>query len=114
MVEELNVKQNVKALTHLIQIVRYAFGKIETLSSLLNGYTQRFNLYCGQVQRELSDAQIDIMRQIAEYVVSEGSFTITELNGFDTELWKKGITVFGVRDLESEIQTLSRFILKVA
>lgn len=113
-VEELDVKQNVKALTHLIQLVRYAYGKTTNLVSLFSGYTQRFNLYCGQAQRTLTDAQKEVMRQIAEYVVNEGSFNIMELNSFDTELWKRGVTTFGAKDLASEIQTLSRFILKVA
>lgn len=113
-VEELDIKQNVRALTHLIQLVRFAFGKTENLTSLFGGYTQRFNLYCGQVQRTLNDTQKEVMRQIAEYVINEGSFSVIELSNFDTDLWRKGIANFGARDLASEIHTLSRFILKVA
>ena len=53
-VEDLDVKQNIKALTHLIQLVRYAYKKTDNLKSLLKGYSQRFTLYCGQAQRPLS------------------------------------------------------------
>lgn len=112
-VEQLDVKQNVNALTHLIQLARYAFRKNTNLSSLYTGFSQRFNLYCGQAQRSLSDDQVAVMKQIADYIVSDGSFSIIELNAFDTELWKKGVTCFR-KGFASELQTLSRFILKVA
>lgn len=36
-VEDLDVKQNIKALTHLIQLVRYAYKKTDNLKSLLKG-----------------------------------------------------------------------------
>ena len=56
------------------------------------------------------------MRQIAVYVVNEGAFSLPELNSFDTDLWRRGITGFGnnPKALTAEIQQLSRFILKVA
>lgn len=37
-VDDLDVKTNVNALTNLIQIVRYAYGKNQKLTSLINGY----------------------------------------------------------------------------
>ena len=115
-VEEFDKKQNVNALTNLIQLVRFAYGRTAELSSLFTGYLQRFNLYCGQVQRTLTDEQKEIMRQIAVYVVNEGAFSLPELNSFDTDLWRRGITGFGnnAKVLSVEIQQLSRFILKVA
>lgn len=115
-VEDFDKKQNVNALTNLIQLVRFAYGRTAELSSLFTGYGQRFNLYCGQVQRTLTDEQKEIMRQIAVYVVNEGAFSLPELNSFDTDLWRRGITGFGnnPKMLASEIQQLSRFILKVA
>ena len=113
-VDDFDIKQNVKALTHLIQIVRYAYKKVSTLTSLFVGYTQRFNLYCGQVQRQLSDEQRDIMQQIAEFVVSEGALTLPELNDYYPDLWRQGITSFGAKAFNQEMQTLSKFILKAA
>lgn len=114
-VEELNLKQNINALTHLIQIARYVYGKQTTLSSLFGGYLQRFNLYCGQAQRVLTETQKEVMKQIAEYIVGEGAFDLNELNQFDPELWKKSITSFGNAVIfANELQKLSRFILKAA
>ena len=54
------------------------------------------------------------MQQIAEYIINDGAITVMELNETDTELWKKAVKSFGGKTLASEIQTLSKFILKVA
>jgi len=113
-VETLDGKTNVNALTNLIQIVRYAYKKNQKLTSLINGYAQRFSLYCGQNQRVLSEEQKDIMQQIADYIINDGAISVMELNETDTELWKKAVKSFGGATLTSEIQTLSKFILKVA
>lgn len=112
-VEKPDVK-HLTALTHLIQIVRFAYRKSMTLTSLFGVYLSRFNLYCGQAQRELTADQKEVMKQIAAYIVSEGAITMAELNKADTDLWRRGINNFGAQNLTAEIQTLSRFILKAA
>lgn len=113
-VEVLDGKANVNALTNLIQIVRYAYKKNQKLTSLINGYAQRFSLYCGRAQRVLTEDQKDIMQQIAEYIINDGAISVMELNEIDTELWKRAVKSFGGTTLAGEIQTLSKFILKVA
>ncbi|MBR0158230.1 MAG: type I restriction endonuclease subunit R, partial [Clostridia bacterium] len=113
-VDELDVKHNVNALTNLIQLVRYAFGKSDRLSSLRGSFASRFNLYCGQTQRELTAEQQEIMRQIATYVVDEGSITLKELNETDTDLWRRGIIAFTAPVLALEMSKLSKMILKAA
>ena len=113
-VDELDTKSNVNALTNLIQIVRYAYGKNSRLTSLLPGFTQRFNLYVGQKQRELTTDQIEIMRQIAEYIVNDGAITIKELNEIDTDLWRRGVVSFKPQVLASEMQAVSGIIMRAA
>ncbi len=113
-VDELDMKTNVNMLTNLIQIVRYAYKKNQKLSSLLKGYAQRFNLYCGQAQRELSEDQKEIMRRIADYVIHGGAISVMELNEIDTDLWRKGVTRFGASTLGEEMQVMSKFLLKAA
>ena len=115
-VDELNKKQNVNALTNLIQLVRFAFKKNLVLTSLFGGYMQRFNLYCGQAQRELTEEQKEVMKQIAEYIVSDGAFDLQQLNQFDADLWRRAILRFNSQAtvLAGELNTLSKFILKVA
>ena len=113
-VDELDVKTNVNALTNLIQIVRYAYKKNQKLTSLINGYAKRFALYCGQQQRVLTEDQVGIMKQVAEFVINDGAISVKELNEIDTDLWRKGVTSFGGKVLAEEMQALSRFLLKVA
>lgn len=113
-VDELDMKANFNALTNLIQIVRFAYHKNQKLTALIKGYTQRFNLYCGQAQRTLSDDQIEIMRQIAEFVINDGAITAMELNEIDTDLWRRGITSFTAPVFNDKIQTMSRFLLRAA
>ena len=113
-VDDLDTKQSIKALTHLIQLVRYAYKKSDKLVSLIKGYSQRFNLYCGQAQRKLTEDQKEIMKQIADYIIEEGSISTTELNSYDTDLWRRAVKSFGIPALTQEIIKLSKFILKAA
>ena len=113
-VDELNVKTNFNALTNLIQIVRFAYQKNQRLTSLINGYASRFSLYCGQAQRVLTKDQQEIMKQIAEFVINDGAISVKELNEIDADLWRQGINSLGAKTLAEEMQTLSRFLLKVA
>ncbi|MBQ6263999.1 MAG: DEAD/DEAH box helicase family protein [Clostridia bacterium] len=113
-VDEFNAKENAAVLTDLIQIVRFAFkinSKLVRLQSLFN---TRFNLYCGQKQRNLTENQIAVMRQIADYIASEGAITVNELNSVDADLWRKGIMNFGKETFEAETVLLSKFLLRVA
>lgn len=114
-VNELDAKKNAKALTNLIQLVRYAYKKNPNLTSLLKGYSQKFTLYCGQAQRTLTDNQKDIMKQIADYVINDGYINAGELHEVDTDLWRKAVKSFGTaKVLNAEIETLSKFLLRVA
>ena len=110
-VEDYDTQHNSNALTHYIQISKYAYKKSEKLCSLHSGYASRFNLYCGSSKRVLSDEQTNVMREIAEYVVNEGSITPMELHSFEPDLWKKAITSFKA-DLSAEMITLSKFMLR--
>ena len=74
-VDDYDTKHNPNAVTNLLQIVRYAFRKTNRLSSLYGNFARRFNLYCGQAQRELSQEQKNIMRSISEY---SGSIKIVQ------------------------------------
>lgn len=113
-VDELDTKANVNALTNLIQIVRYAYKRNQELSSLFTGYAQRFNLYCGQAQRNLTDPQKELMRQIADFVINDGALSVMELNEVDTDLWRRGVTLFGMQTLAAEMLAMAQILLKAA
>ena len=107
-------QDHAKALTNLIQIVRFAYRKTPQLTSLIVGYSKRFSLYCGQNQRILTPDQVEIMRQIAEYIIKDGAISPVELNEYDQELWKRGIHAMTAPKLKDEMQDLARFILSIA
>lgn len=111
---DLDQKNNVNALTNLIQIVRYAYGKNKLLFSLFGVSMQRFSLYVGSTNHTLTDQQIKIMRKIAEYIVEEGAINSLELNSIDTDLWRNGVSAFGPAVFASEMQMLSKFIIGAA
>lgn len=115
-VDELNSRENVNALTNLIQIVRYAYRKNQKLTSLMNGYASRFSLYCGQMQRDLTPEQQDVMKQIADYVINDGAITPMELNEVASDLWRRAFMELKKSNLKlaDEMNTLSRFILRTA
>ena len=101
-------------LTHLIQLVRYAYKKNNHLKSLIKGYARRFTLYCGQAQRILTVEQQEIMKKIAEYIIEDGAINSIELNEIDTDLWRKAIMNFKQEELNIEMISLSKFILRTA
>ena len=113
-VDELDIKHNVNALTNLIQIVRYAYGKNQKLTSLVVGYAQRFSLYCGQNQRVLTEDQVDIMKSIAEYVINDGAISAPELNSVNTDLWRRGVVSFTAPVLDTEMHIMAKFLLRTA
>ena len=82
--------------------------------AILRHYAQRFNLYCGQAQRVLTDDQREIMRQIAEFVINDGAISVMELNEIDTDLWRRGVLSFTAPVFADELQAMSKILLKAA
>ncbi len=112
-VEELDQKNNLNALTNLIQLVRYAYKKNDRLFSLFGISAQRFELYAGSTNHTLTDEQRTVMSKIAEYIVQDGAIEARDLNEIDTDLWRKGVTSFGAIVFASEMQMLSKYIIGV-
>lgn len=107
-----STKEEQKALTNIIQLVRKAYHQIERLESLYPAAAQRFNLWYGQRQRLLTDAQIEVIRQIVNYVASNGALTIKEIREMDKDKANALIRVFGnMATVNETINSLSTFIL---
>lgn len=113
-VDDPDDKENAGVLTDLIQIVRYAYKKTPKLTGMMKGYSQRLNLYYGQHQRTLTADQMEVMRQIADYVIRDGAISMGELNEVNTDLWREGVKQFGPSVLKEEMNILAKFILKAA
>ena len=99
-------------LTNLIQLVRYAYRQIERLDTIYTTANQYFSLWCGQVQRELTEEQKQIFAHIKDYIVANGSCTVEEyqsINEADTA--KLIVTMGGKTHVRESLLSLSQFII---
>ena len=103
-----------ESLTNLIQLVRYAFKLIPELRSLHTFASKRFELWCGQIQRPLTETQKEIMRQIVGYIVSNGTYTNNELREENLTVFAQLVQSFGSADAVNEVLgSLSGWMLRV-
>ncbi len=111
-VKRYSTKEEKEALTNIIQLVRFANHQIETLESLYPSAQQRFNLWYGQVQRTVTESQISIIRQIVDYIASNGACTIKDIIDDDKTRAAQLINVFGGKSQADEaLASLSKFLL---
>lgn len=111
-VKKYSTKEEKEALTNIIQLVRFANHQIEKLESLYPQAQQRFNLWYGQMQRTVTDSQIAIIRQIVDYIASNGACTIKDIIDDDRARAAQLISAFGGRDQADEaLASLSKFLL---
>lgn len=109
-VKPLNKESELGILTNLIQLVRYGFKIENELVSLKRRFGSYFNLYCGQAWRKFTPEQVEIVRQIAEYIVQNGCISNIELSKIKPDLFKKAIPIFGADKINTELQTISKYI----
>lgn len=103
----------VDCLTNIIQLVRYAYHLSDSLVSLTKYASSRFNLYAGQVQNTLTENQLKLMKQIAEYVASYGQVETKELFDLNPDVWRETMQLFeGQTKANEEIKRMAVFILK--
>ena len=108
-------KDEKDALTNIIQLVRFAFKRIPELRSLSSMAASRFELWCGQNQRPLTDTQKEIIRNVVNYIVANGSCTMNDIKEEDKPFVAQMVRTFGSADaVNTAIISLSQFILKSA
>ena len=111
-VKKHSTKKEKEALTNIIQLVRFANHQIETLESLYPSAQQRFNLWYGQVQRTVTESQIEIIRQIVDYIASNGACTIKDIIDDDKTRAAQLIKAFGGKSQANDaLVSLSKFLL---
>ena len=105
-------KEEKEALTNIIQLVRFANHQIEKLEGLYPLAQQRFNLWYGQMQRTVTESQIAIIRQIVDYIASNGACTIKDIIDDDRARAAQLINAFGGKEQADEaLVSLSKFLL---
>ena len=102
-----------EALTNLIQLVRFSLKMIPELRSLTTLAAQRFELWCGQNQRDtLSETQRYIASEITNYVVSNGYGSRAAFAERNKSLLIQAKKAFGsMENVDKIILSLSSFML---
>lgn len=107
-----NTKAERDALTNIIQLVRFAFGKIEKLQSPVVSARQYFNLWLGQNQRSLTDKQRELMSQVVDYIATNGACTVSDLRLNDKTRAAQIIKAFsGINPANEALLSLYRFVV---
>lgn len=105
-------KDEKEALTNIIQLVRFAMRISPELRSLPSMAAQRFELWCGQVQRPLSEAQKSVIRQVVSYIVTNGSSSLKDVRDYDKTVAAQIIKQFGNAEKAKEaLFSLSEFLI---
>ncbi len=111
-VQKFTTKDEKDALTNIIQVVRYAMHLIPELRSLPSMSAQRFELWCGQVQRSLTETQKEVIRQIVNYIVTNGTTELKDVRDYDKTIAAQIIRSFGnAASAQEAIQSLSQFLI---
>lgn len=104
-----------KALTTLIQLVRFAFKKTGELMSLLGLASRNYTLWAGQAQRPLTPTQQKITREIAKYIAADGAMEMRDLMQINTNLFAQSVQAFEGKDnVKDMLYSLSSFMFKAA
>ena len=110
-------KNEIESITNLIQLVRFAYGRTETLQSIQGIASQRFGLYIGQrlgaTGRDFTPAQVEVLRKVAEYIAQNGCTNRKDLFDFDQTLAIQAIQIYTPIKAESELDYLSKFLLQI-
>lgn len=111
-VKLMSTKEEKEALTNIIQLVRFAFRQITRLESLYPSAGQRFNLWLGQIQRTLTPDQEKLMKQIVNYIASNGCCTVAEIKQYDkTQAALFSIAFHSIEVANQTLASLAQFIM---
>lgn len=73
---------------------------------------QYFNLWCGQRNNEKTPKQIEVMRQIVDYIATNGACTVKEIREDDKTRAAQLIQAFGGLDsANNALQSLFKFVV---
>lgn len=107
-----STREEKEALTNIIQLVRYALGQIDRLDSLCSSANQYFNLWYGQLQRNISDKQIEVIKQVVRYIASNGAVTIKDIREEDKSQAAQLVKAFGtLNEANKALLSLAGFII---
>ena len=111
-VKKFSTLEEKQAITNIIQLVRFAYHQINMLDTLSSTAIQYFNLWCGQIHRNISEQQANLIKQVVAYIVSNGTCTINDIKEWDISYAAQLIRSFGNFETADEsIKSLSQFLI---
>ena len=113
LVTKFSTKEEKDALTNLIQLVRFVYNQIPRLESLYPTANSFFNLWCGKRGRDITGAQRNILKQIINYIVSNGTCTIKDIREWDRTCAAQIIQAFDSKPevANESLASLSQFLI---
>lgn len=113
LVTKFTTKEEKDALTNLIQLVRFVYNQIPRLESLYPTANSFFNLWCGKRGRDITDTQKNILKQIINYIVSNGTCTIKDIREWDRTCAAQIIQAFDSKPevANESLASLSQFLI---
>ena len=107
-----STQEEKEALTNIIQLVRFALGQINRLDSLCSSANQYFSLWYGQLQRNISEKQIEVIKQVVRYIASNGAVTIADIREEDKSQAAQLVKAFGnLSEANKALLSLAGFII---
>ena len=113
LVTKFSTKEEKDALTNLIQLVRFVYNQIPRLESLYPTANSFFNLWCGKRGRDITGTQRNILKQIINYIVSNGTCTIKDIREWDRTCAAQIIQAFDSKPevANESLASLSQFLI---
>lgn len=101
-----------EAITNIIQLVRFAYRQIESLESFVPKAASLFNLWHGQKQKTITEAQIEVMREVVNYIATNGFTSVAELRDIDQGKAVKLIQAYSnAINANEALNDMSKFII---
>lgn len=114
-VDKFEGREEAGIITNIIQLVRYAYHKLEKLQPLTKSVERSFNLWCGQEQRTITQDQKSLLRSIISYVASNGALTRKEIGQYNIETLAQLVQAFGTKiALDQALESMYSFIFRAA
>lgn len=99
-------------LTSIIQLVRFAYKQIAELEALHQSGAKYFALWSGQLQRALTSEQIEVMRHVQDYILTNGFAQMSDIVDYDESLAANLIKIFKTKEeREESLKSLSYFLI---
>ncbi|MCQ2976259.1 MAG: DEAD/DEAH box helicase family protein [Bacteroidales bacterium] len=105
-------KSQVKALTNIIQLVRFALNRIDSLHSISSTANQYFELFCGKRNRNITPTQRNILSQVVNHIISNGYINVANIREYQPSLAMQFIQEFnGAKSANETLYQLAEMLI---